>query len=242
MHMIEIKSLDKSYGRQKVLQGISLSFEPGEGVALIGPNGSGKTTLLKCILGLVFPDKGEVHMYGEAIRNRAGYRRKIGYMPQISRFPEQLKVRQLFDLIGRLRHDVAEGQRDLELYHEFGIGEWEDKRLGSLSGGMKQQVSAALAFCFSPGLLILDEPTAGLDPLSNERLKAKVKQCLGANKLVLTTSHILNDLEEMSNRVIYLMDGKIQFDESMQGLMEKTSQQKLDKIVAALLNELRSHA
>ena len=237
--MIEIQNLSKTYGKQTVLKDINLSFKSSQSIALIGPNGSGKTTLIKIILGLVIPDNGTIFVHEKNIRTGPEYRKKIGYMPQMSRFPEQMKVHQLFRLMKDLRSDVPENEYDLSLYDFLNIDEIKNKNLGSLSGGMKQQVSAVLAFYFNPSILILDEPTAALDPLSNEILKTKIRESLTENKLIITTSHILNDLEEICNHVVYLMEGKMAFNESIEALKEKTSENKLNKMVVTLLQKNR---
>jgi len=235
--MINIQSLNKNYGKQTVLKDINLSFKSGQSIALIGPNGSGKTTLIKIILGLVIADNGSIYVHEKDIRTGPDYRREIGYMPQMSRFPEQMKVFQLFRLMKDMRPDVPEDKYDLTLYESLKIDKIKNKNLGSLSGGMKQQVSAALAYYFNPSILILDEPTAALDPLSNEILKTKIRESLTQNKLIITTSHILNDLEEICNHVVYLIEGKMTFNESIEALKEKTSENKLNKMVVALLQK-----
>ncbi|WKV12976.1 ABC transporter ATP-binding protein [Marivirga harenae] len=233
--MIKIKDLNKHFAKHKVLNEINLQFNAGECVALIGPNGSGKTTLIKSILALVTIEKGEIHVQNENIRNQSDYRSKIGYMPQINRFPEHMSVQQLFKMMKSIRQDVTD--YDLSLYEAFNIDNMRKKKLGILSGGMRQKVSAALAFLFKPEILILDEPTAGLDPVSNEILKKKLKEAIEKeNKLVLITSHILNDLDDIADRVVYLMDGSLYFDKQMTALKEETSESRLNKIIASILN------
>jgi Cu-processing system ATP-binding protein len=233
--MIKIKDLNKHFAKHKVLNEINLQFNAGECVALIGPNGSGKTTLIKSILALVTIEKGEIHVQNESIQNQSAYRSNIGYMPQINRFPEHMSVHQLFNMMKSIRSEVTD--YDLSLYEAFDIESMGKKKLGILSGGMRQKVSAALAFLFKPKILILDEPTAGLDPVSNEILKQKLKESIEKeNKLVLITSHILNDLDDIADRVVYLMDGSLYFDKQMRALKEETSENRLNKIIASILN------
>jgi Cu-processing system ATP-binding protein len=162
-------------------------------------------------------------------------------MPQMTRFPENMNVRRLFQLIQDLRPDVAKEDYDLDLYRVYDIEKMESKKLHALSGGMKQKVSAALAFLFSPDILILDEPTAGLDPVSNERLKDKIRQVTESQKLVLITSHILSDLDEIVNKVVYLIDGQIAFHKTLDQLREETSETRLNKIIVTLLHQMDSH-
>ena len=115
------------------------------------------------------------------------------------------------------------------------------KRLEVLSGGMKQKVSASLAFMFAPSLLILDEPTAGLDPVSNEVLKEKLKSTVSEDKLVLITSHILNDLDDITTHVAYLMDGIVKFYKSLDQLKSETAESRLNRIIAQVLNKEKEY-
>src|SRR6476620_4793659 len=172
--MIEIKNISKRFKKQWALNAITASFLKGQVVSLIGPNGSGKTTLLKSILGLVRPDSGSIYFRGQLIDQSVAYRKQIGYMPQIGRYPDNMKIGQLFDMIRSIRKDHPTS--DNGLYTDFGLDRMADKTMRSLSGGTRQKVSAALAFLFGPDVFILDEPTAGLDPLASEILKAKILQ------------------------------------------------------------------
>lgn len=233
--MINITSLYKKFDRQQVLNDISLKFEFGRSVALIGPNGSGKTTLIKSILGMVRPDAGDITYNGQSIIGESEYRRHLGYMPQMQRFPEHMRVSQLFSLMQDLRKDVHPENYDRSLYKAFGIETMAAKRLGQLSGGMKQKVSAALAFQFNPEVMILDEPTAGLDPLSNEMLKDKLKESMNEGKLVIITSHILNDLDEITTDVAYLMEGRLAFFKTLDQLKSDTSEDRLNRMIAKVL-------
>ena len=234
--MIRIDNLNKAFGKHQVLKDINLEFLKGQSVALIGPNGSGKTTLIKALLGLVVAD-GDIRVGGAAIKGHSDYRRQIGYMPQMSRFPDNMSVDQLFSMMKDLRSDIKPGSYDLDLYKTFEIDKMKTKRLSILSGGMKQKVSAALAFLFDPPILILDEPTAGLDPVSNEILKDKLKQEIHTGKLVLITSHILNDLDEITTHVAYLMEGELKFFKSLDQLKAETSESRLNRIIAQMLNQ-----
>lgn len=233
--MIEIQHLFKSYGKHAVLKDINLRLDAGQCTALIGPNGSGKTTLIKSLLQMVRVDSGSIQFNGQDIQYDEHYRKYIGYMPQLSRFPEHMKVYQLIDLIKSLRSDVF-GYDD-ELYHELGIAKFSSRPLGVLSEGMKQKVSAALAFYFNPEVLILDEPTAGLDPVANEVLKAKIMRSVRQEKLILITSHVLSDLDEITSHVVYLMDGDVWLNKSFQELQNRTQEKRLNKVISYLLEE-----
>lgn len=239
--MIKIDKLNKVFGKHRVLKDITLNFEKGQGVALIGPNGSGKTTLIKVLLGLVSAYSGGVIFDGRSIKGQSDYRQQVGYMPQMSRFPDNMSVRQLFHMMKSLRSDVHGQDYDLELYKAFEIEAMASKRLEILSGGMKQKVSAALAFLFDPTVLILDEPTAGLDPVSNEILKEKLKRMIDRGKLVLVTSHILNDLDDITTHVAYLMDGEVRFYKSLDQLKNETAESRLNRIIAQVLNQEKAY-
>ncbi|SHM63968.1 Cu-processing system ATP-binding protein [Cyclobacterium lianum] len=237
--MIKIDHLYKNFGRHQVLNDISLHFEKNQAIALIGPNGSGKSTLIKTILGLVLPQQGEITFDGISIAGQSHYRKEIGYMPQMSRFPANMTVSQLFSMMKSLRKN--ETRRDLDLYRAFDIDQMGSKRLEILSGGMKQKVSAALAFLFDPKVLVLDEPTAGLDPIANEILKNKLQQSLAKERLILISSHILNDLDDITTHVSYLMEGEVKFFKPLEQLKTETAESRLNRIIAQVLKQQNSH-
>lgn len=231
--MIKIENLHKRFKGLQALNNVSVTFSKGQVVSLIGPNGSGKTTLIKSILGLVKPDEGQVVFNGISVSRDIDYRRHIGYMPQIGRYPDNTRIGQLFDMIRNLRGKDA--SVDEELFYRFGLNTMADKSMKALSGGTRQKVSAALAFLFDAGVLILDEPTAGLDPVASEILKEKIIAEKGKGKLILITSHILSDLEDLTTHVLYLQDGKIVFNTSVQELYETTGEARLSKAVASVM-------
>lgn len=233
--MITIDGISKTFGKQKVLDDISIRMNPGECIALIGPNGSGKTTLIKSILRLIIPDAGTITVAGQTVSDHVQYRSKIGYMPQMSRLPENMDVKRLFAMIKYLRKDVPADAYDLEMYRDFQIDSMANKAMGKLSGGMRQKVSAALAFLFNPEILILDEPTASLDPVSTERLKDKIADCSARGKLVIITSHNLSDLDGLVNRVIYLMEGRVHFDRDLEALRAETGATQLNRMIVEML-------
>ncbi len=233
--MINIQHISKKFGKFQVLKDINLNLNGGECIALIGPNGSGKTTLIKAILGMVVPSKGHILFNGQDIHNQWAYRNEIGYMPQIGQYPENMTIGQVFDLMKDIRK-MPEDKLDYELYHSFGIPELLNKRMGTLSGGTRQKVSACLAFLFSPKALVLDEPTAGLDPLSTEILKEKIKKEIGKNKLIIISSHVLSDLDDMVSQIIYIQEGNLLFHKSLNQLKEDTGADKLSKAIAQIMS------
>lgn len=231
--MIRIENISKRFKKLQALSSISAEFSKGQVVSLIGPNGSGKTTLIKTILGLVKPDSGKILFNDKDITESVDYRNDIGYMPQIGRYPDNMKIGQLFTMIRNLRGNQKEV--DEELYFRFKLDTLLDKSMRSLSGGTRQKVSAALAFLFDSDVLILDEPTAGLDPLSSEILKEKIISEKNKGKLILITSHILSDLEELTTDVMYMQDGKLVFIKSMTDLFLETGEEKLSRAIAWLM-------
>ena len=233
--MIQVKNIDKRFRKLHALNSVNLEFTKGQVVSLIGPNGSGKTTLIKSILGLVKPDSGSILFNDVAISEDVSYRRHIGYMPQIGRYPDNMKIGQLFGMIRNLRS--TEQKVDEELYYQYKLDTILDKSMRSLSGGTRQKVSAALAFLFDPEVLILDESTAGLDPLSTEILKEKILSEKAKGKLILITSHVLSDLEELTTDVVYLQEGKVLFNKPLAELQAETGEDKLSKAIATLMKQ-----
>ncbi len=230
--MIRIQHLHKSFDELKVLDDVSLEIRRGSVTAVLGPNASGKSTLIKCILGLVNPDRGKIVVDDEPIAGRWHYRGKIGYMPQIARFPENLTVDELFSMVRDLREDVADV--DIELFARYELGAIAKKRLGTLSGGTRQKILASLAFLFSPRILILDEPTVGLDPVATTIFKDKIRKERAAGKSVLLSSHLVNEVEELADHIVYLLDGKPFFDGSMEEIKQVTAEARLDRALVRI--------
>lgn len=214
-----------------MLNKINVSLEKGMVAGLIGENGTGKTTLIKCILGLTQFNAGDILVNGKSILSGPEYRSQIGYMAQMGRYPENMKVAQLFSMMKEIRQAKT---IDDELYTKFDIPKIAHQSLGELSGGTIQKVSAALAFMFKPEILILDEPTAGLDPIASEILKDKIV-AEKDQKLILITSHILNDLDEIASHALFLQQGSLLFFEPISTLKERSGNQKLGKTIAQIM-------
>jgi len=232
--MIRIEHINKKFKKLVALNDISANFDKGQVISLIGPNGSGKTTLIKSILGMVRPDTGKIFFNEELINGDPSYRSQIGYMPQIGRYPDNMKVGQIFKMLKNIRN-VAPDNIDEELIERFSLKTIFDKPMRTLSGGTRQKVSAALAFLFNPPVLILDEPTAGLDPLSSEILKEKILKEKAKGKLILITSHILSDLDELTTHIMYMQEGKLEFFKEIDLLREETGEIKLGKAIARIM-------
>ncbi|WP_291118005.1 ABC transporter ATP-binding protein [Flavobacterium sp. UBA6135] len=233
--MIEIKNLNKKFGKLNVLSDVSLSCKKGECIALIGPNGCGKTTLIKTILGMVLPDNGSVKFNKKSIVKEYLYRATIGYMPQIGRYPDTMTIGGVVEMIKAIRNSNQE--LDEELWHSFELDTMADKQMRTLSGGTTQKVSATLAFLFNPDVLILDEPTAGLDPLASEILKDKIIKEKEKGKLILITSHLLSELDDLVTEIIFMQEGRVHFHKKVDDLKSETNETKLSKAIASILKQ-----
>jgi Cu-processing system ATP-binding protein len=231
--MIEITKLTKRFGATEVLRGVDLLIERGRVTGVIGPNGAGKTTLLKLLLGLSHPTSGELRIDGKLVGDDERYRARIGYMPQIARFPENLTASELFAMLRDLRGDS--GDLDEEMLNRFELAPHLDKPLRVLSGGTRQKVNACLALLFRPTLLMLDEPTAGLDPLSSATLKDKIAALRGDGVTVVVASHIMSELEELCDDVAFLLDGVVRYVGPVAQLTAMTRQANLERAIAALM-------
>lgn len=231
--MITVNNISKKFGKLTALNKVSTTCDKGECIALIGPNGSGKTTLIKSILGMVLPDSGTISFNGKNIAGSWQYRDEIGYMPQIGKYPDNMTIGQILDMMKDIRNKNT--ALDDDLIQSFSIDKLMDKRMRTLSGGTTQKVSAALAFLFDPAVLILDEPTAGLDPVASELFKEKIIAEKMKGKLVLITSHILSDLDDLVSRVIYMQDGNLVFHKSIEELRRDTGEDRLVKSIAQVM-------
>ena len=230
---VAIAGLTKRFGRHAVLRGIDLAVPRGRISGLIGPNAAGKSTLIKTMLGLVRADSGSLTVLGQDVRAGERYRERVGYMPQAARFPENLTGREVLAMVQDLRGGT--GSIDFELVHRFRLDAELDKPVRTLSGGTRQKLSAAIAFLFSPELLILDEPTAGLDPVSSGVLKDKLVAAREAGAAVLIASHTLSELEELADDIVFLLDGTVRFHGSLGRLARMTGHRSLERAIASLM-------
>jgi len=233
--LIEIASLKKEFGKTIALNEVNLSIGSGKVTAIVGPNGSGKTTLIKTILGLVKPTTGSIEVDGTKINGDYLYRNKIGYMPQIARYPENLTAAELLSLIKDLR-EPEENFED-EILSSFNLSAEMEKPFKSLSGGTKQKVSAVIAFAFNPKILILDEPTAGLDPISSSYFKDLVLKEKEKSKTIILTSHIMSEIQELADEIVFLLEGEIRFKGTIDSLLEHKRETKLERAIAELMSQ-----
>lgn len=232
--MIKIKNLHKKFGKLTVLDGLDLDISSGGIFAILGPNGSGKTTLIKSILGMVIPNSGEIQINDKSVLKQWSYRNQINYLPQIANFPNNLSVKELIAMVKNLRPKES---FDKDLIAAFGLEQFLEKKLGNLSGGTKQKVNILLTFMFDSDLIILDEPTTGLDPISLIHLKEIIQKEKEKGKTLLITTHIMSLVEEIADEIVFLLDGKIYFKGSVDQLKLQTGQSDLEHAIANLMSK-----
>jgi len=224
--MIEFKNLHKRFGKLTVLDGLNLDIKKGGIFAILGPNGSGKTTLIKCLLGMVIPNKGEITYEGNSVLRKWDYRNNLNYLPQIANF--------LINMVKNLRPKESNEQELIDL---FGLESFLNKKLGNLSGGTKQKVNLVLTFMFDSDLIILDEPTTGLDPIALIHLKDLIRKEKAKGKTILITTHIMSVVDELADEIVFLLDGKIYFKGSIQALKEQSNNDNLEHAIANLISK-----
>jgi ABC-2 type transport system ATP-binding protein len=204
---IRINGLFKDYGPVHAVQGIELEVERGEVYGFLGPNGAGKTTTIRCILDLLRPTAGRIEVFGLDPRNDGlAVRKRIGYVPGELRLPERQTGHQLVGAIGRLRGGFDPRRRD-ELAERLDLD--LDRRLRDLSSGNRRKVALLLALVTNADLLVLDEPTNGLDPLMQHEFLRLVREARAAGTTVFLSSHVLSEVQRAADRVAVLKNGRI---------------------------------
>lgn len=215
--MIEIRDLSKSYGEIQALRSANIDIQKGEIVGLLGPNGAGKTTLMKMITGVLEPDNGTVSIHGhDIVRDRAKVQAKIGYLPENAPLYPDLSVQDYLLMMAELR--LIETDKQIasvqEAIHAVNLDQVTTRPIGQLSKGMRQRVGLAQAILHKPEILILDEPTVGLDPTQIVEIRQLIKN-LAKQSTVLFSTHILSEVEALCERVIVIMNGKIKADSKL---------------------------
>lgn len=207
--MIEIKDLKKAYGKKEVLHGIDLEF--GEGIyGLLGPNGAGKTTLMNLIVGLIKPTSGDVLWNGaSAFDPKSEHLKKLGYLPQYPEYYKNFTAREFLCYMSALKGIPGKNAEQTgELLEFVNLESDADRKLGGYSGGMLRRVGLAQALLGDPSVIILDEPTAGLDPLERIRLRNLLSEISQGHTVIIAT-HIVPDVEYIANEVVLMFDGRI---------------------------------
>lgn len=206
------KTYTSTFGRKEIhaLKGVDIDVAPGEIVGILGPNGAGKTTLLKILLGIVSPTAGSATMMGLPIGNVEA-RKKLGYLPENHRFPPYLTARQTLDVYGRLSHLDSDYRKHHipRLVEEAGLSSWIDTRVGKFSKGMMQRLGLAQALLNDPDILVLDEPTDGVDPVGRREIRDRLRDLRAKGKTILINSHLLTEIELICDRVAIMNFGKI---------------------------------
>jgi ABC-2 type transport system ATP-binding protein len=209
--VVSLSSVRKCYGNHVAVADVSFAAGAGEAVSVLGPNGAGKTTLVSLILGLRRADRGEIRVFGDAPLSMAA-RRRVGALPQEMGLPMTLTVREIIDFVARHYPDPAPAG---ELLERFDLGDVAKRQAGGLSGGLRRRVALALAFVGRPELLVLDEPTTGLDVEARLRVWADIERAVAGGTTVLLTTHNLEEAEALTERVIVVNAGSIVADGSV---------------------------
>jgi Cu-processing system ATP-binding protein len=233
--MIVLHRVCKRFGTQRVLEDISVTIPAGRSVAVVGPNAAGKSTLLKCILGLVRVDSGEIWVGGVSIEQTPAYRHRMGYMPQQPRFPENLTAAEIIELVKQVRR--LSGAVEEPYIERFSLAQELTKPVRALSGGTRQKLSAVLALMGEPEILVLDEPTAGLDPVTAQRFKAELRARRAAGTTVLLTTHIVSELPELVDEVLVLLEGRVVLHEPIAALATDGSPTALEEALVQRIQE-----
>ncbi len=171
-----------------------------------------------------------------SLKDKDDYRQDIGYMPQIGRYPDNMTIGQVMHTIAGLR--INSLQKDTDLMDAYNMRALQNKRMNTLSGGTRQKVSACLAFMFNPAVLILDEPTAGLDPIASEILKNKIISEKEKGKLILISSHQLSDLDNLISEVVFMTEGKLIFHKNVKDLLQGEGQNTVSKAIISTLQKM----
>jgi len=219
---ITVNHLSKLYGAQKAVDDISFTVNKGEIVGFLGPNGAGKSTTMKIITGYVTASSGTATVCGiTAGENSNEAKKKVGYLPEANPLYFDMYVREYIDFITNVHEVKNKKQKIEEVIKTVGLNLEANKKIGQLSKGYKQRVGLAAALVHDPEVLILDEPTSGLDPNQIVEIRDVIKR-LGADKTVLFSSHILQEVQAICDRVIIINKGKIVADELLENLLSKT--------------------
>jgi len=217
--VISLSNLKKEFGSVNALRGLDLETRPGEVLALLGPNGAGKSTTIKSIVGLVHPDSGTITIDGlDATREPRRARKLIGYLPQRVHFYENLNPREVLAFFAKLRK-TSPSQIE-PLLRKVGLQDVAERRTAGFSGGMLQRLGLAVALLGDPKLLVLDEPTAGLDPEGSKLFKGIIRERQAAGSTILLSSHFLGEVESISDRIAVCHQGRIVALDTLDALRE----------------------
>jgi len=234
--IVRITNLTKQYGSLTAVDNVSFEIKESEIVSLLGPNGAGKTTIIQMLLTLVSPTSGDIEIFGKTLK---GHREELlsmmNFTAPYSVLPYNLTTKEALKVYSLLYGIHNYRERVSSLIDEFELGWLADKKVGQLSSGEQMRIGIAKAFVNSPGLLLLDEPTASLDPAIARELRAKIlKLVRKAGGAILWTSHNMREIEQVSDRIIFLSRGKIVADDSPDNLKSYFGQQDLEEIFISI--------
>ena len=217
---INIKNVNKFYGKQQALTDVSFSLNKGEIVGFLGPNGAGKSTLMKIITCYLEQDSGKVQVCDlDTVEQNLKVKTKIGYLPEHNPLYTDMYIKEYLTFVGRIYKVQNLNNRITEIIQQTGLTAEKSKKIGALSKGFKQRVGLAAALIHNPEILILDEPTTGLDPNQLVEIRNLIKE-VGGNKTVLLSTHIMQEVDKMCNRVIIINKGKIVDDQLISNYQE----------------------
>lgn len=208
--LIKVDSVSKKYDSKYALKNVSVSVKTGDTVALIGPNGAGKTTFIESILNLKKPDEGSIHVFGiDILANKKKHLPRVGaHLQEVRLFPK-ITPRDLLNFFMQIFEKTADVD---DIITSLELTEFVDKKIGDLSGGMRQRVSLALAMINDPDLILLDEPTVGLDPIARQDFWRLIERLQDQGKTILFTTHYMEEATTLANKVVMIHQGEVVFD------------------------------
>lgn len=230
--VLKLNHISKKFGDKEVLKDIDFTVNSGEIIGYIGSNGAGKSTTIKIILGLIDDYGGDVYVFGENVRGTYEYKKRIGYVPEVSDMYDNLTAREYISFIGMLygissKNALSKAQ---EMMSVFGIEDAIDGRIHTFSKGMRQKLSIITGMLHNPDILFLDEPLSGIDANSVLVFKEIMQGLKNAGKTIFYSSHILEVVEKLSDRILLLNEGNIVIDGTMEEVMQKQTDSSLESI------------
>ena len=218
---IELKNVKKTFGKKEVLHGVNITFEKGI-CGLLGPNGAGKTTLMSIMVGLLNASAGEVLFDGEPVtKNKNAFLRKLGFLPQYPGYYKNYTAAEFLAYMSALKGIPGKNKTQIhELLNFVNLGDYADQKVGTFSGGMLRRVGLAQTLLGDPDVIILDEPTAGLDPIERIRLRNLLSE-IAQNRTVIIATHIVPDIEYIANKVVLLFDGQVKTSGTPETLIQE---------------------
>jgi ABC-2 type transport system ATP-binding protein len=228
---LNVQAISKKFDQSIAVEPLSFTIQPGEIVGFLGPNGAGKSTTLKMIAGCLSPDAGSIQLSGlDVQKDEVAYKKMIGYLPESNPLYEDLFVIEYLSFLASAHAIIAPTKRIQEVIAETGLQSMQHKKIGHLSKGFKQRVGIAAAILHAPKLILLDEPTAGLDPNQLIEIRSLI-QSLSQNAMILFSSHILQEVAAISDRVLVLHQGKLVANESIASLTQSASLEEIFKLL-----------